>query len=74
MLQTRTITSVTTMQNFSNSPGESDADLKMGKRMRSHYRKLAWELYGVHGMKAVSACETEHEVSRVLHDLRTAAF
>lgn len=63
------------MSRFSNSPSESvDTDEKMNKRMRNYYRKLAWELYGVHGMKAVSVCETEHEVSRVLHDLRTAAF
>jgi hypothetical protein len=63
------------MSRFSNSPSVStDSDEKMNKRMRSHYRKLARELYGTKGLKAVSVCETEHEVSRVLHDLRTAAF
>lgn len=62
-----------TMSRFSNSPSESvDTDKKMSKRMRNYYRKLAHELYGAKGLKAVSMCETEHEVSRVLHTLRKA--
>lgn len=74
MLQTHTFAPVT-MSRFSNSASDmSDADCKMGKRMRNYYRKLAHELYGAKGLKAVSVCETEHEASRVLHDLRTAAF
>ena len=61
------------MSRFSNSASDSsDEDLKMGKRMRSHYRKLAKELYGAKGMKLIAMCETEHEAVRVLHDLRTA--
>lgn len=61
---------IMTLNQFCAENRESDTDSKMGKKTRASYRKIARELYGNRGVQAISNAETEHEASRILHDLR----
>lgn len=61
---------VMTLNQFCADNRESDTDSKMGKKKRASYRKIARELYGNKGVRAIASAETEHEASRILHDLR----
>jgi len=69
MVRTRTITSVMPMSEFS-SNSATDSDIKIGKRSKREYMKLARELYGAKGFNKMRSVKTEHEASRILHDLR----
>lgn len=69
MVKTKTITSVMCMSEFS-SNSSTDADTKIGKRSKHEYMRIARELYGNKGVHLMMSAKTDHEASRILHDLR----